>query len=58
MVVAGVLRGVRYWVAPVRYEYHLTEAGQELVPVLQALRVWGERWACTPGPGTTPTPGA
>ena len=53
-----MLRRERYCDAPERYEYHLTEAGQELVPVLQALRAWGERWACTPGPGTTLTPGA
>ena len=58
LVEAGVLRRERYCDAPERYEYHLTEAGQELVPVLQALRAWGERWACTPGPGTAPAPGA
>src|SRR6188508_3217142 len=48
LVEAGVLRRERYCDAPERYEYHLTEAGHELVPVLQALRAWGERWACTP----------
>lgn len=25
--------------------YHLTEAGAEFVPVVQALGVWGQRWA-------------
>ena len=36
----------------------LTDAGQELVPVIRALRAWGERWACTPGQAATPAPGA
>ena len=35
---------------PTRYQYHLTEKGADLLPVLQALAVWGtkhipERWA-------------
>jgi DNA-binding HxlR family transcriptional regulator len=58
LVDAGVLRRERYCEAPERYEYHLTDAGQELVPVIRALRAWGERWACTPGQAATPAPGA
>jgi DNA-binding HxlR family transcriptional regulator len=27
------------------YEYHLTQAGQELRPVIELLGVWGQRWA-------------
>ena len=27
------------------YEYQLTERGRELMPVLQALGIWGMRWA-------------
>jgi DNA-binding HxlR family transcriptional regulator len=53
---AGVLRRERYPDSPERYEYHLTEAGQELVPVIRALRAWGERWACAPGPGVAAAP--
>ena len=49
LVDSGVLRRERYSDAPERYEYHLTPAGRELVPVLTALRAWGERWACSPG---------
>ena len=51
LVDAGVVekRPYREAGARTRYEYHLTPAGQELVPVLAALRGWGERWACTPG---------
>src|ERR1700757_3304938 len=29
---------------PPRYEYELTAAGQELRPVLLALRAWGDKW--------------
>lgn len=29
---------------PVRVEYALTEAGQDLVPVVQAVAGWSERW--------------
>ena len=58
LVEAGVLRRERYSDAPERFEYHLTPAGQELVPVISALREWGDRWACAPGPGTAPIPPA
>ncbi len=30
---------------PPRYEYRLTEAGLDLIPVLMALTAWGDRWA-------------
>ena len=33
-----------------RVAYKLTEKGRELMPVLIALRQWGERWVCG-GPG-------
>jgi DNA-binding HxlR family transcriptional regulator len=32
-----------------RYEYQLTQKGSELLPVLTALREWGDRWAPPPG---------
>jgi DNA-binding HxlR family transcriptional regulator len=35
----------RYHERPARFEYYLTEAGRELGPVLQALRIWGDKWA-------------
>ena len=41
----GVLERRQYQERPTRYEYHLTEAGWELGPVIQALRTWGDRWA-------------
>ena len=49
LVEGGILRRERYSDAPERYGYHLTPAGQELVPVLAALRGWGEKWASAPG---------
>ncbi len=42
---AGVVERRQYHDHPVRFEYHLTEAGNELRPVLLSLAQWGERWA-------------
>jgi DNA-binding HxlR family transcriptional regulator len=42
---AGVIERRRYSEHPPRDEYLLTESGQALMPVLTALRVWGERYA-------------
>lgn len=48
---AGILRREPYSSRPVRYEYFLTSPGEELFPVLLALREWGERQL---HPGTAP----
>jgi DNA-binding HxlR family transcriptional regulator len=45
LVEAGVVEKRRYSERPPRFEYHLTEAGWDLVPVVRALRSWGDRWA-------------
>jgi DNA-binding HxlR family transcriptional regulator len=42
---AGVIARRRYSERPPRDEYVLTDAGQAIVPVLRALRRWGERYA-------------
>jgi DNA-binding HxlR family transcriptional regulator len=42
---AGVVERRPYSEHPPRYEYHLTEAGRELSPVLLALYQWGDKWA-------------
>jgi DNA-binding HxlR family transcriptional regulator len=42
---AGVVERRQYSEHPPRHEYHLTRAGQELFPVMLALRDWGDRWA-------------
>ena len=41
----GVLARQRYSERPPRDEYLLTDAGRALLPVLVALREWGERHA-------------
>jgi DNA-binding HxlR family transcriptional regulator len=42
---AGVVERHPYSEHPPRYEYHLTEAGRDLFPVMLALREWGDKWA-------------
>ena len=38
---AGLIEAAAYSEHPPRYEYHLTERGVELEPVLDALATWG-----------------
>ena len=38
----GVVERKTYSERPVRLEYHLTEKGRSLRPVLRAMRKWGE----------------
>ncbi|MFC6599922.1 winged helix-turn-helix transcriptional regulator [Kitasatospora paranensis] len=40
---AGVLDRVQYSERPPRFEYHLTQAGRDLQPVLLTLMHWGDR---------------
>ncbi|HEY8581339.1 MAG TPA: helix-turn-helix domain-containing protein [Capillimicrobium sp.] len=40
---AGVLERRQYSERPARYEYRLTEAGRDLLPIVQGLKEWGER---------------
>ncbi|MET9632369.1 helix-turn-helix domain-containing protein [Lentzea sp. NPDC006480] len=49
LVSAGVLEKVQYSSQPVRHEYHLTEAGRALHPVLLMLKEWGDQYV-TEGP--------
>src|SRR5919202_5376522 len=44
LVEAGGLERRPYSTAPPRSGYHLTAAGRDLLPVLQALLQWGNRW--------------
>lgn len=48
----GMIHQVRYTEHPPRFEYRLTEKGRAFVPVLQALRAYGETWE----PRETPVP--
>ena len=41
---AGMVHQVAYSEHPPRFEYRLTEKGRAFVPVLQALRDYGEVW--------------
>ncbi|MEU9974371.1 helix-turn-helix domain-containing protein [Streptomyces sp. NPDC051014] len=41
----GVIERRPYSEHPPRHEYHLTQAGRELFPVLVGLLQWGDRWA-------------
>ncbi|MEU8264653.1 helix-turn-helix domain-containing protein [Micromonospora sp. NPDC048999] len=43
LVHGGVLQRVPYQERPLRHEYHLTDRGRELVPVVLALMQWGDR---------------
>jgi DNA-binding HxlR family transcriptional regulator len=45
LVSAGIVQQREYQSRPYRFEYELTAAGRDLVPVLHVLRAWGERWA-------------
>ncbi len=45
LVEAGVVEKRLYSQRPPRWEYHLTDAGGELAPVLVVLLGWGDRWA-------------
>jgi DNA-binding HxlR family transcriptional regulator len=40
----GLIERRPYNTRPLRYEYHLTDMGVALHPVLLALRAWGETW--------------
>ncbi len=42
---ANLISRRRYSERPPRYEYHLTESGRDLGPVLHTLRQWGDKWA-------------
>lgn len=44
LVNAEVLERHLYERNPDRFEYRLTEKGQDLVPALLALMAWGDRW--------------
>ena len=47
----GVLERRLYSERPPRYEYHLTEAGERLRPIVLALKEWGDRQV---NPGAEP----
>ena len=44
----GLIEKRTYQEHPVRYEYHLTDDGLALEPVLKALETWGNQFFSTP----------
>jgi DNA-binding HxlR family transcriptional regulator len=46
---AGIVTRHRYRELPPRVEYSLTEAGQDLRPVIEAMEVWAQRWGTNRG---------
>ena len=46
LVESEVLTKCLYSVKPARYEYHLTEKGRSLFPVMVAMMTWGDDWLC------------
>ena len=52
LVAAGILERRPYSERPRRHEYRLTEKGRDLMPVMVALLVWGNRWLA-PAAGPT-----
>ncbi|GAA1957922.1 winged helix-turn-helix transcriptional regulator [Amycolatopsis minnesotensis] len=49
LVADGVVAKVHYSEHPPRFEYHLTDAGRGLLPVLIALQDWGTRFVAGDG---------
>ena len=41
---AGIVRRVASQTEPGILEYHLTPAGRDLKPVVEAIGIWGQRW--------------
>jgi DNA-binding HxlR family transcriptional regulator len=41
---AGILERRQYCQHPARFEYHLTDAGRDLYPVITTLMAWGDRY--------------
>jgi len=50
LVRAGVVSRVQYQEAPPRFDYHLTESGSALIPVLESLLAWGREYAVPDDP--------
>jgi DNA-binding HxlR family transcriptional regulator len=48
LTAAGILDRRQYSDHPARFEYHLTEAGRDLYPVIQTLMRWGDRYLAGP----------
>lgn len=45
LVQHDIVERIKYQDHPERFEYHLTDKGRELFPVIAALMAWGDKWA-------------
>jgi DNA-binding HxlR family transcriptional regulator len=50
LVAAGILERRQYCEHPARFEYHLTDAGRDLYPVILTLMRWGDQYLADDGP--------
>jgi DNA-binding HxlR family transcriptional regulator len=48
---AGVIERRQYSEYPLRFEYHLTDAGRDLFTLMLALQEWGDKWGTDKSPG-------
>ena len=48
LVGTGILERRQYSEHPARFEYHLTEAGRDLYPVILTLMHWGDKYLAGP----------
>lgn len=48
LIDGGILHKHLYHQHPPRYEYQLTEAGRDFVPILFAVMAWGDKWLSEP----------
>ena len=51
----GIITKKSFAEVPPRVEYYLTSKGRDLVPSLQALANWGQKYACTEPKNTSST---
>ncbi|MBX5476081.1 MAG: helix-turn-helix transcriptional regulator [Clostridia bacterium] len=42
----GLIERVAYAESPPRVEYKLTPMGRELIPIIEMMRAYGQRWLC------------
>lgn len=43
----GIVTKTIYPILPLKVEYHLTEAGKSLLPIIEAMEKWGEEYKNT-----------
>ena len=46
--VEGIVERIVYPHIPVRIEYHLTDKGRDLQPVIEAIHQWAKQWITLP----------